>query len=522
MARRRTESVEGEGGAISLATLRDVLRRRGSWGLLTFLVVLAPLASLVYFLPDVYVSAATVLIERQQIPDELVRSTVTSALEVRLQTISQEILSRSRLEEVIARFGLYQDLKKQAPMETVIEQMRKDARIDTKGRGGAATIAFAVSYRGRDAQKVALVANSLAAAYIEENLKMRERQASGTADFMRVQLEDLARKLGDLERKVGEFKARHIGELPEQLDANLKGLEQLSTQLRLNAENMTRATERRGNLERELSAVLGTSTTTGPDAGAIRLAQLRGALLTMQTRYSDKHPEVQRLKADIATLEAAMSGGGGEGAMGPLLLTPQTQSLKNALLEADVLIKGLEMEAGNLKRQLSIYQARVESVPRVQQDYQAMSREYETTQEMYKSLTVRQRESALAERMEQRQKGEQFRVIEPALPSETPAAPKRPLLFGLVLILALAAGAAAIFGPEVLDSSVHTVEQLQARCDLPVLVTIPRIVGPDDIRRRRRRLLILSAGVSVGVAGLVVGSYLLAKENWALTSLLIR
>lgn len=511
-----------EGAARPASALNDVLKRRGIWGVLTFLMVFAPLASLVYFLPDVYVSASTVLIERQQIPDEFVRSTVTSALEVRLQTISQEILSRSRLEEVITRFGLYQDLKRQAPMETVIEQMRHDVKIDPKGKGERATIAFSVSYRGRDAQKVALVANALAASFIEENLKMRERQATGTADFMRVQLEDLAKKLEELEKKVSDFKAKHIGELPEQLNANLQGLEQLNTQLRLNAENMTRATERRGNLERELTALLGT-TGTGPQAPAIRLSQLKGSLAALQTRYSDKHPEVQRVKSEIANLEAAISAGGGEsGAAGALALPPQVQQLKSALAEAEVQIKGLEVEASNLKRQLSIYQARVESVPRVQQDYQAMSREYETTQEMYKSLTVRQRESALSERMEQRQKGEQFRVIEPAVASEEPAAPKRPRLFALVLLLALAVGAAAVFGPEALDTSVHSIEQLQARCELPVLVTIPRIVSAQDQRQQRMRLAMASAAVSVTVAGLVVVSYLLAKENWALTSLLIK
>lgn len=518
---RRNDRRDDESGARPVSSIGDVLKRRGRWGLLAFLVVFAPLASLVYFLPDVYLSESTILIERQQIPDEFVRSTVTSALEVRLQTISQEIQSRTRLEETINRFGLYQDLKKQAPLEAVIEQMRRDVKIEPKGRADRATITFTVSYRGRDAQKVALVTNALAASCIEENLKMRERQATGTADFMRVQLEDLARKLEEQEKKVGAFKARHIGELPEQLNANLQGLEQLSTQLRLNAENMIRATERRGNLERELTVTLGTSAPTGPGAGEMRLAQLRGALASLQTRYSDKHPEVQRLKAEIATLEVAIAAGGGEGG-GGIALPPQVQQLKSALSEVDVQIKGLEAEAGNLKRQLAIYQARVESVPRVQQDYQAMAREYETTQEMYKSLMVRQRESALSERMEQRQKGEQFRVIEQAIPADEPAAPKRPRLFALVMLLALAAAAAAVFGPEALDSSVHTIEQLQARCDLPVLVTIPHIVGPDDLRAKRRRLLYVTAGASVAIAGLVVGSYLLAKENWALTSLLIK
>jgi hypothetical protein len=164
----------------------------------------------------------------------------------------------------------------------------------------------------------------------------------------------------------------------------------------------------------------------------------------------------------------------------------------------------------------------VEAVPRVQQEYQALSREYETTQEMYKSLTVRQRESALAESMEQRRQGEQFRLIEPAMPAQEPAAPKRMRLLALALLLALAAAAAAIFGPEALDTSVHTVEQLQARCELPVLVSIPLIVGPEDVRRQRHRFALATTGVTFALVGLVLVSYFLAKENWALTSRLIR
>jgi peptidoglycan/LPS O-acetylase OafA/YrhL len=135
---------------------------------------------------------------------------------------------------------------------------------------------------------------------------------------------------------------------------------------------------------------------------------------------------------------------------------------------------------------------------------------------------VRQRESALAESMEQRQKGEQFRVLEPALPAVSPAAPRRPRLFALALLAAIAASVAAVFGPEALDSSVHTVEQLQARCDLPVLVSIPQIVGPDDRTSRRRRFGLAAAGLSLAVVVLVTGGYFLARENAALSGLLIR
>src|SRR2546425_8184936 len=205
--------------------------------------------SFITFLPNIYRSTATVLVDRQQVPEAFVRSTVTSALETRIQTISQEILSRSRLEVLINRFGLYPDLRKRVAPEELIERMRKDIKLDLKSaeaRGQReATVAFTISYQGSDPGTVSLVANTLASFYVEENFKARERQATGTADFLKVQLEDTKKRLDEQEQRVSEFKRRHMGELPQQMETNLATLERLHTQLRLNADNQTRAAERR-------------------------------------------------------------------------------------------------------------------------------------------------------------------------------------------------------------------------------------------------------------------------------------
>src|SRR5687767_1749653 len=181
----------------TLEIARDALSRRRWLAGLTLAAGVVAALSVVAFLPDVYRSSATVLIDRQQIPDELVRSTVTSDLEIRLHTISQEILSRSRLETLVERFGLYADLRKRRAMEDVVERMRNDIHLQllrgtdrpaTTGERG--TVAFKISYTASDPQKAALVANTLASFYIEENLKARERQAASTAEFLKVQLEE--------------------------------------------------------------------------------------------------------------------------------------------------------------------------------------------------------------------------------------------------------------------------------------------------------------------------------------------
>ncbi len=169
-----------------LQTVLDMIRRRKWLGVIVFAGVLAAVLPTVKYLPDVYRSSATVLIERQQIPNDFVRSTITSALETRLHTISQEILSRPRLELLIDRFGLYEEMRQTVPIESILSRMRNDIRLNLRGSGGgrnSTTVAFTISYTGSDPQQVAAVTNTLASFYIEENLKARGEQASGTSEF---------------------------------------------------------------------------------------------------------------------------------------------------------------------------------------------------------------------------------------------------------------------------------------------------------------------------------------------------
>src|SRR5882762_7210364 len=242
-----------------LGSLLAVWRRRKYLALLTFAVPMAAGVSFVIFLPNIYKSTATVLVDRQQIPETFVRSTVTSALETRLQTISQEVLSRSRLEDLINRFGLYVDLRKHAPLEEVIGRMRSDIKLELKSaelRGlREATVAFTIAYQGSDPETVSVVTNTLASFYIEENVKARERQATGTAEFLKSQLGETKKRLDEQEQRVSGFKRRHLGELPQQMDANLAALERLHAQLRQNADSQTRAAERKTALSSQLAEV---------------------------------------------------------------------------------------------------------------------------------------------------------------------------------------------------------------------------------------------------------------------------
>src|SRR5205823_14275664 len=151
----------------------------------------------------------------------------------------------SRLDALIRQFNLYADLRRRVPLEEVIERMRKDIKLElrsveqTEDRRGA-TVAFALSYQGRNPETVARVANTLASFYIEENLKARERQAVGTSEFLKVQLAEAKKRLDVQEQVVSEYKKRYMGELPQQTDANLGTVERISSQLLLNSGSQTR------------------------------------------------------------------------------------------------------------------------------------------------------------------------------------------------------------------------------------------------------------------------------------------
>ena len=280
--------------------------RRKWLGIVVFLLPFTAATAVIMALPDLYQSTALVMIERQQVPEAFVRATVTSELEIRLHTISQEILSRSRLESLISRMGLYSDLRGKA--EEAVDRMRRDIRLELRGADanrGNTTTSFALSYRGRDPQTVATVTNTLASFYIEENLKARERQATGTAEFLKVQLNDAKRRLDEQEARMGELQRRYLGELPQQLQGNLATLESLNTQLRINSDNQTRLAERRDQIAGQLAQAKLNS--GGPEPDEVRLARLQQELVTLRLKYTDLWPDISRLSDEI---ERRQPGGG--------------------------------------------------------------------------------------------------------------------------------------------------------------------------------------------------------------------
>ncbi len=542
---------EGTRKQSPLETLLPVWSRRKWLAILIFAVPMAAGSSLVAFMPNIYRSAATVLVDRQQVPESFVRSTVTSALETRLQTISQEVLSRSRLEALLNRFDLYPHLRKNAPLETVVERLRADIKLEIKSaelRGlREATVAFAISYRGRDPVQVALVANTLASFYIEEDLRARGRQATGTADFLKSQLDETKKRLDEQDQRVSGFKRRHLGELPQQMEQNLTTLDRLHAQLRQNTDGQTRAAERRQALTSQLadaesllassSGILppiapGAPPATPAQREAALLAQKKEELTRLRTQFSEKYPDIVQLASEVAALERDLAAAKARSqsetkkdanpASPPAPTTPYVLRLKEALNEAQTDLKILKAEETRLRADITTYQARVENVPRREQEFKELSRDYDSTRELYSSLMKRYEEAQLAESMEQRQKGEQFRVLDAAVANDKPAAPKRLLLFVMTLAGSVGLAVAAVLLAEKLDTSFHDVDELRAFSNVPVLVSIPKIVTKTDLARRGWRMRIAATAALVGLVMITGIAYVAANGNERLVLLLAR
>ena len=540
------ETAKGPG----LSGLLEIVRRRRVLAVLPFLFVLTAAVSLAVFLPSLWTARSLVLVNRQVIPERYVTSTVQADLEARLLTLSQEILTPQRLTQIARQYGLYRSARS---TDDLVDRMRKDIRIELveererRSREGRSFL-FTVSYTAANPVVAARVANTLSSLYIEENGRMREQQAAGTSEFLEGQLKDLRDKLQNQERTITAYKEKNLGELPEQKDVNLRTLERLQQQLQLAHENNRRATERRQMLTNALGeidttvAMTATPSAAGPsvtpaDTAAARLNLLRQELAMTQTRFSDKYPDVVQLKEQIRVLEAkvetekaaaaalpkSVAATTGKRAGRDLRVPPENayvQSLMTQLDQATVEAKTSAEEIRGINGQIAVYTRRLENTPKREQELAILTRDYDTTKDLFKSLLAKRGEADMAAELEQRQKGENFRVIEPARLPERPAGPNRFRLLLVGLALAIGASGAAVVLAEQVDTSFRRVDEIRSALPLPVLSAIPRITTEQDRSRTLRHRRWATAAVGFGLLIVAGTSFVVAHDNQGLVALL--
>ena len=490
-----------------------VWRRR--WMLIIpFVVVTLATVGITLYLPDLYQSEAVILVVPQRVPENYVRPTVTARIEDRLQTISQQIMSRARLEAIIAEFNLYPDLRESQLMEDVVQRMRRDIGINVI-RGNA----FRVSYVSEDRLLAMRVTERLARLFIDESLRDREVLAQGTNQFLESQLDQTRRQLIEHEKRLEEYRMAHAGELPSQAPSNLTAANNAQLQLQSLTDSLNRDRDRLDVLRRsmadlETQASLDSRPTVDPDEGggtaAQQLAAAQRALRQMELRLKPEHPDIVRMKRVIRDLEQkaeaeALQAPVSTGVSTPAA-TPAEAARRKRMSDIEEEVRSLQKQlaekeetANRLRSRMAMYQARAEAAPTRETELIELNRDYEVLRRMYGELQQKSQQAQIAADLETRQIGEQFRFLEPPRVPQRPFSPNRPQLNMLGALGGLVLGLGFVALAEYRDTTLKTDEDVVVALSLPVLAMIPMMATTDEMRRRRRRRLALSFTVALVV-----------------------
>jgi polysaccharide chain length determinant protein (PEP-CTERM system associated) len=501
------------------------------FGMIPFL-----LAGLLYclFSAKIYSTSTTIVVVPQRVPEAYVRSTITGDIDERVRGIWQEVTSRTSLERIIEQFNLYTEARERVPMETVVEAMRRKIQID--GLMSARSSTFKLSYEGADPIIITKVVNALANMFIEENLKLRETQAKGTAEFLSEELEKVYRELKHREEELKQYKMGHMGELPEQRGSNLAMLQRLQEEIETLQENIRSAEDRKLLLQRQiaeeksnlsLAADLAGSQGGAASQAPTTLEGLRERLKSLRIRYTDTHPDVAIVKKLIAKLEkeqgiqnlasdndqteVSMESGGPVDAGGPVnaIIVGLQYQLKG--LEFD--IKAIREASDKVRKQIVVYQTRIENTPKREQELVDLTRDYDNLRISYESLMNRKIEAEQSAALERRQKGEQFRVIDPARIPETASKPDVKKILAMTLLLAAGAGLGLALGREYLGNVFYDPEDVKKALNISVLACVPLLLTDAEKRKRRLSALFLGSFATVGYAVIIVLLFVLWSKG---------
>jgi polysaccharide chain length determinant protein (PEP-CTERM system associated) len=457
--------------------LAKAIWRRPLWVLVPVLLGLAAAWGALRVLTPVYRASTLVMVEKQKVPADYVKPTVTMGMEERLSTIEQQITNRSNLERIVKEMDLYSQIRRQEPIEKVVGVARDNLTVAKKGDS-----VFTIYFKDPDPVRAANTANRIAELFIEENLKLRENQAQGTSTFLESELAQTKARLEQQEAKIAAFKQIHMGDLPEQRDTNLQAVGQLQDKLEINMDATDKAEMRKIFLQRQIAelsqAVAPPPAAPAAPAGPTRLEQLQAQLVELRTRYTERHPDVVRLESEIEQLEK-IERGRIQVSAAPPLPAPRVKvdpALRAQLDAVDMEIRSLQGERARILADTARFQARLESIPRVEQELLSLSRDYDNLQKSYESLLAKRIDAHLAENLEKSRQSEQFTILEKAIPPADPYWPNKLLLLVLGLAGGGLLGMVAAFLRNQMDSTFAESDTLQqAFPGVPVLATIPQL-----------------------------------------------
>ena len=466
-----------------------------------FCVALSVGIYLAFTIPTVYEANTLIMVEPQRVPTTFVKSIVTEDIATRISTISQQILSRTNLEKIIDDFHLF-SLPEHEKMffEDKLENLRKRVKINVS-RARSNNDAFSISFRGSDPKITMNITNALASYFIDENLKLRESHASGTNVFLQDELSSTRDRLQAIEEKLQKYRRQYMGELPEQLQTNLSILSRAQEQLIEKQKSLRETKAMLASLERQMAEMPDIQLNDSlwatednfelEDDTSSKIAQLKEKLANLKLKYTDRHPDVIGLKDTIARLEEQSekeAENDSTTASGPSESEPATglpeigfdnlQKVQQEEIRRD--INEQKAEIAELTEMIRLYQQRVENTPKREQELFSLKRDYDNIKASYDSLVERKLEAEIAVNMEKKQKGEQFRIIDPAVLPQKPVSPDMRKLFVFSIAAGLGIGAGLIFLLDFMNSSLKQPKDYESELGLVVLATIPKLLSPKD------------------------------------------
>jgi polysaccharide chain length determinant protein (PEP-CTERM system associated) len=502
------EIEDQESGGLNLPYLVGVVRRRHLMFLVPLLAGWLAVWGASWLLPSRYRSSTQILVEQPTMPKDYVTPNVNDDMQDRLQSITQQILSRTRLSHIIEQLKLYPEAQGAADDEKV-DRMRHDIEIELVRNGQNDVSAFTVSYLAGDPRTAQRVTSELTNLFISENLESRQHESEDTTKFLEDQLETARKSLADQEEKIRQFKGQHVGELPTQLGSNLQILAGLQSQLQAEEDALNTAKQQRVYLEtlvgqyRSMQGPAKSSASGAPTGLAAidaDLDKLRAQLADLSSRYTDRHPDVRKAKEQIAREEkvrdqiiAGMQStapSDSDAALEPAdPRDPAPVAQLQGQLHANKLeVANRERSTAELKAKISDYQSRLNQEPVREQQLSDLTRGYDQSKANYDDLLKKRNESAMATSMELLQQGERFRVLDPPSLPAKPAYPNRLKFCAIGLAVGLMLGLMVVGALEFFDDRIYDEKELQDLLPVPVMSEIPDMVSPADQEKEIRRM----------------------------------
>ena len=463
--------------------------------------------------PELYKSSITILILPQTVPEDYVRSTISVKVDQQLATIKQQVLSRTTLTKAMDELRLFEKERKKLSSEELFAMMRKRIEIDVvRGASRDSSEAFSLSFLHEQPNDAMHAAARLASLFIDENMKTREQQAVGTSEFLESQLRGTKASLEVMEQRVKEYKIRYMGELPQQMEGNLRMLTGLQDRLRTNETGTRTVEERKVFLEAQVNLIGKSLPAFYQDpvqSLQIELAAKKAKLAELNERYTEMVPEVVRTKQEVADLEkriaeawrSAANPSAGDTNEDPQIgaaFLPESDEIRRmrAQLKATTAeIASLKKEKEEIRKSIASVEQKIEQSPRREQEMISLIRDYENQKKSYDDLQKKKLEADVSQNLEKRQKGTQFQILDPANLPEEPFQPNRKKVMGVFLLLALVLGFGGTIAWEAMDLRLRDVRDFRQLYKVPILGYIPVFQDQQYQRERAMRRATVFGGL---------------------------